>query len=82
MSTIYRSTPQGSGHSGDVALLIVGHAAPEMWQQFVDARVRVLVDADEHVLKVRERVDAVRLARGDERVEASEVSARIVVADE
>lgn len=40
------------------------------------------LDAQENVGELVDRVDAVRLARGDERVEASQVLSCLVVADE
>jgi hypothetical protein len=42
----------------------------------------VLVDSDEDVLEVFGRVDLVRLASRDQRVETGEAVARLVVADE
>jgi hypothetical protein len=45
---------------------LIGKRLPEVREQFVDARARVLVDADEHVLEVREWVHPVRLTRRDE----------------
>lgn len=59
-----------------------GRRAAAVRQQVVDLRGGVIADAREHVLDVRERVDPVRLARGDERIEAGELGAGNVVADE
>jgi hypothetical protein len=47
-------------------------------QQFVDPRGRVRLHAEEHVGEVRDRVDVVRLARRDQRVEAGQVLAGLV----
>jgi hypothetical protein len=40
------------------------------------------LDAHEHILKIGERVDAVGLAGGDQRVDPGDVLAGILVADE
>lgn len=53
-----------------------------MREQRVDIGCGVRGDAHQHVAEVRERVDAVRLARGDERVERSDVVSGVLVADE
>jgi hypothetical protein len=50
-------------------------------QQVVDLGGRVILDAEEHVAEIVERVDAVRLARRDEGVEAGDVVAGVFVAD-
>jgi hypothetical protein len=50
-------------------------------QQVVDARGRVALHADEDVREVVDGVHAVRLAGGDERVEAGQVLARLVRPD-
>jgi hypothetical protein len=55
---------------------------PPVGQKLVDPAGRVGLDAGEHVGQVGDRVDAVLLAGGHERVEASEVVAGILVADE
>jgi len=55
---------------------------PEVREQLVDARAGVLVDADDDVGQVGERVDAVGLAGGHQRVEAGQVLAGVVVPDE
>jgi hypothetical protein len=51
-------------------------------QELVDARCGVRLDAEEHVREVLDGIDPVRLAGGDERVEASEVLSRFVGSDE
>jgi len=51
-------------------------------QQLVDARRRMHLDAEQDVGEVRDRVQVVRLARRDQRVEAGQVLASLVVPDE
>lgn len=55
---------------------------PVVRQKFLDAVGRVMLHACEHVGQVGHRVDAVLLARGDQRVEHREVVARLLAADE
>src|SRR6478609_1258261 len=55
---------------------------PAMRQQFVDLAGRVSLHAHEHVGQVVDRIDAVFLARRDERVEHSEVVTDFFVAEE
>ena len=53
-----------------------------MRQQVVDLRRRVLVDAQPNVLEIRRRVDVVRGAGRDERVETGEVLPALLGTDE
>jgi hypothetical protein len=53
-----------------------------MWQQLVDPRSRMGLHANEHVGEVLDRVDVVRIAGGDQRVEPGQVLAGGVIADE
>jgi hypothetical protein len=55
---------------------------PVVREQLVDPRGRVRLHAQEDVGEVVDRVDAVRLAGGDERVETGQVLASFVVTDE
>lgn len=53
-----------------------------MRQELIDLRGRVRVDAEQDVAQVLERIDAVEVARRDQRVQAGEVVAAVGVADE
>jgi hypothetical protein len=53
-----------------------------VWQKVVDPRRGVRLDAKEHVGEVVDRVHAVDLACGDERVEAGQALAGLVRSDE
>jgi len=55
---------------------------PAMRQELIDLRGRVRVDAEQDVAQVLERIDAVEVARRDQRVQAGEVVAAVGVADE
>jgi hypothetical protein len=58
-----------------------GAWSPAIGQQFVDTGRGMGADAEEHVTEIRERIDAVRLAGGDERIESGDVFAGVLVAD-
>jgi hypothetical protein len=53
-----------------------------VWEQLVDARGGVRLHAQHDIGEVIDRVHLVRLAGGDEGVEAGQVLAGVVVADE
>jgi hypothetical protein len=58
-----------------------GAWSPAIGQQFVDTGRGMGADAEEHVTEIRERIDAVRLAGGDERIESGDVFVGALVAD-
>jgi hypothetical protein len=55
---------------------------PAVWKKLVDLRGGVRVDADQHVAQVRERIDVVKVAGRDQRVQSGEVVSALGVADE